>query len=176
MADQKLMEVAKVLAEDIGPRPTGTEEEQRAAQAIQKWLERDAGLQAAIEEVDGDPELDNARTICFAAAFLMTFLAFIMKFLALPAIVITLLAAVVVLLENLGHPILTRFLPKGISQNVVAVYEPEQTFSEDGSPRQNRARKIVLLAPYDSARVRAETNGGLAKVAAFANTVETYAL
>ena len=176
MAEVKLMDVVQVLAEDIGPRPTGTEEEQRAATAIQQWLQKDAGLSAAIEEVDGDPELETANTICFGVAFLATFLAFIVKALALPAILLTLAAAVVVVLEELGIPIITRFLRKGISQNVVAVYEPERIVGEDEAPQRGRARKVVLIARYDSARVRAETNGGLARIAGLSNLIETFAL
>ncbi|MBQ3387037.1 MAG: hypothetical protein IJG53_06895, partial [Eggerthellaceae bacterium] len=176
MADVKLMDVVQVLAEDIGPRPTGTEEEQRAAMAIQQWLQNDAGLSAAIEEVDGDPELETTQTICFGVAFLATFLAFIVKALALPAIILTLAAAAIVVLEELGIPILTRFLRKGISQNVVAVYEPERIMTEDEAPQRGRARKVVLIARYDSARVRAETNGGLARVAALSNFIEICAL
>ena len=176
MAQVKLMDVVETLAEEIGPRPTGTEEEQRAATAIQQWLSRGAGLPAAIEEVDGEPELETTQTICFAVGFLATFLAYIVKPLALPAIILTLAAAVIVVLENLGHPVVTRFLRKGISQNVVAVYEPEVLPTEEEARRQGRARKIVLVAHYDSARVRAETNRGLAHFAALGFQIETWAL
>ena len=176
MAQVKLTDVVQVLAEDIGPRPTGTEEEQRAATAIQQWLQNDAGLPAAIEEVDGDPELETAQTICFAVGFVATFLAMVIKALALPAIIFSLAAAAVVVLENLGYPVLTRFLRKGISQNVVAVYEPEVLPTEEEARRTGRTRKIVLVAHYDSARVRAETNGGLAHFAALGYLLETIAL
>lgn len=176
MAQVKLMDVVETLADEIGPRPTGTEEEQRAATAIQQWLSRGAGLPAAIEEVDGEPELETTQTICFAVGFLVTFLAYIVKPLALPAIILTLAAAAIVVLENLGHPVVTRFLRKGISQNVVAVYEPEVLPTEEEARRQGRARKIVLVARYDSARVRAETNRGLAHFAALGYQIETWAL
>ncbi len=176
MANVKLMDVVRTLADEIGPRPTGTEEEQQAALAIQQWFKNDAGLPAAIEEVDGDPELDTVSTICFGVAFFATLLTFAVKALALPCIILALAAAVILVLENLGFSVITRFLKKGISQNVVAVYEPERMPSEAEAARAGRTRKIVLVARYDTARVRVETNDWLARFAALGNMLEMGAL
>ena len=66
---------------------------------------------------------------------------------AIPAAIIAILSAVIYAAESLGHPFVTKALAKGASQNVVAKYTPN-----DGDNA--RSRKIVLVAHYDTGKVK----------------------
>ncbi|MBQ9003226.1 MAG: hypothetical protein IJ087_15360, partial [Eggerthellaceae bacterium] len=80
-------------------------------------------------------------------------LAMIFPILAIPAFILGAAAAVVYALEAFDKPIISRILSRGASQNVVAKYQPSYEAEEGGKARA-RSRKIVLVAHYDTGRVK----------------------
>lgn len=143
------------LSQVIGPRPVGTEEEQQAALYITDTLNKEAGIPAVIEDFNCNPDFDLPMAICSGISVLVALVAMIVPLMAIPAVILTLIAAVLFAAEAFDRPVLSRFFNKGVSQNVVAKYVPE---NEDSSVAARR-RKIVLVAHYDSGRVRKDVNG-----------------
>ena len=145
----QLLDYVQYLSQEIGPRPAGTEEEQQAALYIAEQFQKDAGFSAVIDDFNTASDAVTARGICAVATIVCTVLAFAVPELMLPAFFLTLVAAGLYAAEALGYPAISSLLGRGVSQNIVAKYEP--SFS-DGLSR--RSRKIVLVAHYDSARVK----------------------
>lgn len=146
------------LSQQIGPRPAGTEEEQQAALYITEQLQKEAGLSAVIEDFNSASGYEAARVLCCAAMVLFTVLALFFPVLAFPSMVVAILAAALFLLEVFDRPVLSKLFPKGVSQNVVAKYEPGYSPNGTGS----RRRKVVVVARYDSGKVQPELDGPLA--------------
>lgn len=138
------------LSQSIGPRPAGTEEEQQAALYIAEVFQKEAGLQADVEDFNFNPQYEAVRAVCCALAVIVALLAVFLPVMIIPAVIISLASAVVFALEVLGKPFVSRLFNQGISQNVVAKYQPEP--SKEGQP--TRRRKVVLVARYDSGKVR----------------------
>ncbi len=149
----EMMDDIAHLSQEIGPRPAGTEEEQQAALYIADELQKSAGFSTVVEDVSCASNGNTVRLICFALAFLCTLLAIIFPVLSIPCIIIGLLVAALFVCEALGKPLLSRFLRNGVSQNVVAKYNPVSITST------NKRRKIILITHYDSARVATEFQG-----------------
>lgn len=141
------------LSQEIGPRPAGTEEEQQAALYIADELQKSAGFSTIVEDVSCASNGNTVRAICFGLAFVCVLLPIIFPVLSIPCFIIGLLAAVLFACEVFGKPILSRFLRSGVSQNVVAKYNPLSITST------NKRRKIILVTHYDSARVATEYQG-----------------
>ena len=141
------------LSQEIGPRPAGTEEEQQAALYIADELQKSAGFSTIVEDVSCASNGNTVRLICFGLAFVCALLSIILPVLSIPCFIIGLLAAVLFACEVFGKPILSRFLRSGVSQNVVAKYNPLSITST------NKRRKIILVTHYDSARVATEYQG-----------------
>ena len=141
------------LSQEIGPRPAGTEEEQQAALYIADELQKSAGFSTIVEDVSCASNGNTVRLICFGLAFVCALLPIILPVLAIPCFIIGLLAAVLFACEVFGKPVLSRFLRGGVSQNVVAKYNPLSITST------NKRRKIILVTHYDSARVAMEYQG-----------------
>ena len=141
------------LSQEIGPRPAGTEEEQQAALYIADELQKSAGFSTIVEDVSCASNGNTVRAICFGLAFVCVLLPIIFPVLSIPCFIIGLLAAVLFACEVFGKPILSRFLRSGVSQNVVAEYNPLSITST------NKRRKIILVTHYDSARVATEYQG-----------------
>ena len=76
------------------------------------------------------------------------------------SIVITLIAALLFAAEVFNRPVLSRAFARGVSQNVVAKYEPSYSAEAGGS----RRRKVIVVSRYDSGKVRAELNGPLLSI------------
>lgn len=150
MAD--VMEHVAYLSQEIGPRPAGTEEEQQAALYITEHMQKEAGLSAVIEDFTGVSNNELPRAICSAVTLVFTILALLLPVVALPAAIVAILSAAIYVAEAFDKPILSRLLSRGVSQNVVAKYEPGYS-PESGN---SRRRKIVLVAHYDSGKARAE--------------------
>lgn len=150
MAD--VMEHVAYLSQEIGPRPAGTEEEQQAALYITEHMQKEAGLSAVIEDFTGVSNNELPRAICSAVTLVFTILALLLPVVALPAAIIAVLSAAIYVAEAFDKPILSRLLSRGVSQNVVAKYEPGYS-PESGN---SRRRKIILVAHYDSGKARAE--------------------
>lgn len=143
------------LSQEIGPRPAGTEEEQQAALYITERLQKDAHLSAQIEDFTCNSNALMTPIICYGVAIVAVLLGIILPVIAIPATVLALAAAGIAISEALDHPILSQAFTKGVSQNIVAKYEPTQSSDAVGS----RRRKVIVVANYDSGKVRRETAG-----------------
>lgn len=143
------------LSQEVGPRPAGTEEEQQAALYITEQMQKEAGLSAVIEDFNSEANEELPVAICVLVALVFTILAMIFPVMSLPAVAVTVIAAFLFVMEMLDKSPLSKFFVRGVSQNVVAKYEP--SYSQES--RGTRRRKIILLANYDSGKVRFETSG-----------------
>ena len=147
------------LSQEIGPRPAGTEEEQQAALYITERLQKDAHLNAQIEDFTCNSDALMTPIICYAVAIVAVIFGIVLPIAAVPMAVIALAAAAVSILEATDHPVLSQVFTKGVSQNVVAKYEPTQAMESTGA----RRRKVIVVANYDSGKVRRETKGMLVR-------------
>ncbi len=143
----QLMEYVEYLSKEIGPRPAGTEEEQQAALYITERFQKDSGFSAQIEEFTSTSNVDALRAVPGVVVIIAAILGMVFPMLSIPAFILAAAAAALYTLEAFGHPIVTRALARGASQNVVAKYQPN---SDEGRAR---SRKIVLVAHYDSGKV-----------------------
>ncbi|WP_180326545.1 aminopeptidase [Raoultibacter phocaeensis] len=148
----ELMDHVAYLSQEIGPRPAGTEEEQQAALYITEQMQKDAGLSAVIEDFNSASNDETPRAICCAVTVAITVASLFFAVLAIPAMILTALAGILYALEATGHPLISRFFARGVSQNVVAKYEPGYSADAGGA----RRRKVILVARYDSGKVRPE--------------------
>lgn len=148
------------LSQEIGARPAGTEEEQQAALYITEQFQKEAGLPANIEDFNGvgDPHLPSM--ICCGAAVVLSLLSLIVPVLSIIGVIGCLVAAGLFAAEYLDKPIISKLLGKGVSQNVVAKYAPAAPEDGEGA----RRRKVILVARYDTGKVRAELAGPTAQV------------
>ncbi|MGN0302150.1 MAG: hypothetical protein ACI4BI_04665 [Anaerotardibacter sp.] len=137
-------ETIEYLCDEVGARPTGTEEEQLAALYIAEKLREKTGLNAIVEDFNCLSNPSIIKIICFGLGIVSAILSIILPSLCFVWAILTILAALIYVLEGKGKNILSRFFKNGISQNVVAKYEPEGK-----SPAR---RKIVLVANYDSGK------------------------
>ncbi len=138
------------LSQEIGARPSGTEEEQQAALYITDRLQKDAHLAAGIEDFACSNNPGVTKLICNAVAVVAAVLSIVLPVASIPAAIVSLLAAALLFLETFDKPVLSRVFMKGISQNVVGKYEPVRDPDSPGA----RRRKIILVANYDSGKVR----------------------
>ena len=155
----ELNEHVAYLSQEIGPRPAGTEEEQRAALYISEQFSAEAGLTTAMEDFQCNPDSSLPRTLCSGVAVLVTLVATIVGALAVPAIVVSLICAALAAAEVFDKPVLSRLLNRGVSQNVVARYLPAKS-----PTRASRRRKMIVVANYDSGKVRRDLNGAMPAV------------
>ena len=155
----ELNEHVAYLSQEIGPRPAGTEEEQRAALYISEQFSAEAGLTTAMEDFQCNPDSSLPRTLCSGVAVLVTLVATIVWALAVPAIVVSLICAALAAAEVFDKPVLSRLLNRGVSQNVVARYLPAKS-----PTRASRRRKVIVVANYDSGKVRRDLNGAMPAV------------
>ena len=138
------------LSQEIGARPSGTEEEQQAALYITDRLQKDAHLSANIEDFACSNNPGLAKVICHAIAIVAVLLSIVLPITAIPSAVVALLAAAVLFLETFDKPVISQLFMKGISQNVVGKYEPVRDPDSAGA----RRRKVILVAHYDSGKLR----------------------
>lgn len=155
----ELNEHVAYLSQEIGPRPAGTEEEQRAALYISEQFSAEAGLTTVMEDFQCNPDSSLPRTLCSGVAVLVTLVATIVGALAVPAIVVSLICAALAAAEVFDKPVLSRLLNRGVSQNVVARYLPAKS-----PTRASRRRKVIVVANYDSGKVRRDLNGAMPAV------------
>lgn len=156
----EILDNAAHLAQTIGPRPAGTEEERQAALYISEALQRKAGLPTEVEDFTCSTDFELPRAIYCLVAVLLTILTFFLPVLVIVAFIITLIMAALYAVETLVRPLLAPMMSHGMSQNVVARYEPAPR--GEGAPgRAARQRKVVLLAHYDTGKVRAELKPAL---------------
>lgn len=146
----EMMQTIEHLVSEIGPRPVATEEEQQASLYIAQEL-KDLNLPTEVEEFQGSVSHKKTRLVCSSVAVVFALISLFLPVIALPAIIISFVCAVFFMSEELGKPILSKFLDKGISQNVVARFVPAAV--EEG---RGRRRKVVLVSRVDSGSVRPE--------------------
>ena len=140
------------LSEEIGPRPGGTEEEQQAALYIADYLQKEAGLAAEIEDFAIASNTETPSLICAGILLVAVVLGLAVPSIGILAFFLALVSGGLMLAESLGKPVLSRMLGKGVSQNVVAKYEPAS------ADMKSSHRKIVIVSHYDSGKVQAELN------------------
>lgn len=148
----EILDHVAYLSQQIGPRPAGTEEEQQAALYITEQMQKEAGLSAVIEDFSGAGSADAPRAICCGVTFVVAVLALFLSVMVIPALIVSLIALLLLVAEVLDRPVLSKAFARGVSQNVIAKYEPGYTAEAGGS----RRRKIILVARYDSGKVRSE--------------------
>lgn len=148
----EILDHVAYLSQQIVPRPAGTEEEQQAALYITEQMQKEAGLSAVIEDFSGAGSADAPRAICCGATLVVAVLALFLSVMVIPALIVSLIALLLLVAEVLDRPVLSKAFARGVSQNVVAKYEPGYTAEAGGS----RCRKIILVARYDSGKVRSE--------------------
>ena len=154
------MDHVAYLSQEIGPRPAGTEEEQQAALYIIERLQKDAHLSANIEDFTCNSNPLMPKIICCALALAAIVLGLALPAAAIPATIVALIAAALHGVETLlDRPLLSQAFTKGVSQNVVAKYEP--THASDGSGA--RRRKVIVVANYDSGKVRRDASRAFAR-------------
>lgn len=136
------------LSKTTGARPAGTEEENQAGLYIQRQFEANKNFETSTEEFASVPSPDFIPLICFGASAVFTLLAMLFHVFTGLAFVVALAGAVLYVLEILDIPVLSRLFQRGLTQNIVAKYKPEGA--------NKRARKIILVANYDSEKNRPE--------------------
>lgn len=153
MAD--LMEYVRTLSEEIGPRPATTDAEHRASE----WIERVMAARGLETESQG---FEAIRTYSWAYILynLLTlasaFAAGFKPFLAWPAFAVSAIVAFFFWTDLDMRMGLTRLMPKGPSQNIIARHVPR-------ARRGEKLRKIVIVAHYDSARASLAFSPNMAK-------------
>lgn len=140
------MDYIDYLANEIGPRSAGTEEEQQAALFIADTFQTETGFPTEIEDVVSSSNAESPKPICALVTVVVALIAMIFPQFMLPAAIIAIISAVIYVLESTGRQVLTKALSKGASQNVVAKYVPS---SSDALHK----RKIILVAHYDTGKV-----------------------
>ena len=148
----QLMDHVTYLSKEIGPRPAGTEEEQRAALYITEQFQKEAGFAASMEDFSSSSNVEAGLAVMAGVVVVVTILAMIFSVLAIPAFILAAAAAVVYSLEEFDKPIISRILSRGASQNVVAKYIPANDTEDAVRPR-GSSRKIILMAHYDTGNV-----------------------
>lgn len=140
----ELIEYVRTLADEIGPRPATTDAEHSAA----SWLEKTfaaRGLETELQEFDSPRTYTWAYVIYHLLTMASAFVAGYWGFLVWPAFAVSALVAFFLWTDLDTRFGLTRLMPKGPSQNVIARHIPR-------ARRGERLRKIVIVAHYDSAR------------------------
>ena len=86
MAD--LNEHVAYLSQEIGPRPAGTEEEQRAALYISEQFSNEMGLLTTMEDFQCNPDSGLPRALLSGVSVAVTVLAVFLSVAVVPAIVL----------------------------------------------------------------------------------------
>ncbi len=150
------IEYAARLADTIGARPAGTEEEQQASFFIEEVLRDEAGLPTDMEEFNCNLNFELPRTVCCVATAVLGILSIFLPLMVVPSVIITAITAVLFILDMFDRSLFARLGNSGISQNILARYTPQTDAGTRG-----RKRKVVLISHYDSGKVRTEAKGGM---------------
>ena len=147
----QLYDYVDYLSREIGARPAGTEEEQQAALYIAEQFQKDAGFHTEIEEFTSSSNIEGASAILGVIVIVASILAMLFNMLAIPAFILIVVAAAIYVLEAFDKPFISKALSRGASQNVVSKYQPG---GEGSSSQRGHSRKIILVAHYDSGKVK----------------------
>jgi hypothetical protein len=144
----EIMQHLTALADEIGPRPATSDAESRAADYIKSvFVAR--GLEPEVQEFDAPRTYSWAYVIYYTLTIACAVVAGIkpeIKLLTWGAFVVSAVVAVFFWFDLDTRPLgLTRLMPKGPSQNVIARHVPK-------SRRGEKLKKIVIVAHYDTAR------------------------
>ncbi|MDO9557690.1 MAG: M28 family peptidase [Coriobacteriia bacterium] len=140
------------LAEVIGPRPATTDAEVQAADYIEGVFDA-RGLPVERQEFD----CPRTYSWAFIAYHALTIGAAVLaKWFAWPALAIAVVVAFVMWSDLDTRWGLSRLMPKGPSQNIIARHVPRVR-------RNERLRKVVVVAHYDSAKASLAFSPGLVK-------------
>ncbi|MHB1341309.1 MAG: M28 family peptidase [Coriobacteriia bacterium] len=142
------------LADTIGPRPATTDAEALAADYIEGVM-RGRGLETERQEFDA-ARTDSWAFVIYHVLTLIAAVASRWSFLVIPALVIAFAVAIMLWLDLDTRWGLTRVLPKGPSQNVIARHIPK-------TRRGERLKRIIVVAHYDSAKSSLMAAPGLAR-------------
>ena len=148
----QVMEHIHQLAGVIGPRPATTDAEASAADYIEDVF-RARGLDVERQEFDCPRTYSWPLVVCHVLTISAAALSLVWSW---PALALAALAAVLLWLEIEMRFSLSRFLPKGPSQNLIARHVPR-------ARRGERLKRVVILAHYDSAVSSLAFSPGLAK-------------
>jgi len=150
----QVMEHVRQLADVIGPRPATTDAEAKAADYIEDVF-RARGLDVERQEFDCPRTRTWVHVTSYALIVAAAVLANWDKW-APAAVVLSSLAAIALWLELDGRAVVSRLMPKGPSQNIIARQVPR-------ARRGERLRKVVIVAHYDSAKPSLITSPSIVK-------------
>jgi hypothetical protein len=140
----EIMHHVRALADEIGPRPTTTDAERRAASYLESVFAA-RGLSPEVQEFDSVRTYAWAYVLYNVLTLLSAWAAGFKPFLVWPAFALAAIVAFFMWSDLDTRWGLTRLMPKGPSQNVIARHIPK-------TRRGDRVRKIIVVAHYDSAR------------------------
>ncbi|MDR1422592.1 MAG: hypothetical protein LBI64_07000 [Coriobacteriales bacterium] len=144
----KLVDYVEELVSEVGPHPTGTQQENDASEIIATRLE-DFGLPVQIDEFVCARNTDWTRAVYLALAVVGAELLVFLPSLQIAGFVLLLIGALLLVLELVDRNPLDRLFRNSLSQNVVARYLPDGAASA-------RNRRVVILAHYDSSRAKVQ--------------------
>ncbi|HHJ99514.1 MAG TPA: hypothetical protein ENN10_06150, partial [Actinobacteria bacterium] len=147
-----VMEQIRELADTIGPRPATTDAESRAADHIEDTM-RSYGVDVERQEFDC-PRSDGRATIVHG--LLLIGASVLAVWWSLPALALAALVAAFVWLDASGKPVISRYLGSGPSQNLIGRHVPR-------ARRNERLRRVVIVAHYDTARASFLTSPGFVR-------------
>ncbi|MDO4841366.1 MAG: hypothetical protein Q3982_01660 [Phoenicibacter congonensis] len=161
-----MRECVDFLANEVGARPVGTDEEQKAALHIEELFKSETNFDVELEEFDavGNPEIYRiilAAVMAFAGIFAIALPSF-----AIAWLVLAIAAAAFFICNELDIFSLAKYIGKSPSQNVVAVKTP------DGEPAGGRRKKIVLITNYDSEKCKFEYGDSIFKYLGYVKKFE----
>jgi hypothetical protein len=148
----QVMEHVHQLAGVIGPRPATTDAEVQAADYIEEVF-RARGLDVERQEFD----CPRTYSWAFVVYHVLTIGAAVLSlWWSWPALALAVAAALALWFELDTRFSISRFLPKGPSQNVIARHVPR-------ARRGERLKRVVIVAHYDSAVSSLAFSPGLVK-------------
>jgi hypothetical protein len=160
----QVMEHVHQLAGIIGPRPTTTDAEAQAAEYIEDVLAA-RGLDVERQEFD----CVRTHSWAFVIYHVLTIAAAALSLVSSwPALALAVVVAVVLRLDLDTRFGVSRFLPKGPSQNIIARHVPRVRRGE-------RMKRVIVVAHYDSAVSSLDYSPGLAKNAGLVRRLAMWA-
>ena len=154
-----MKEIVDYLSLQIGARPVGTDEEQKASQYIKEVFDKDTDFDCEIEEFETCVSPRMIQGIEGLLVFLFAIITLFVPGFVLSGFVLSLAIGVLFFLDSFNIFSIGNFLNKGPSQNVVAKRIPAK------SGNSKRAKKVVLITNYDTEKIRPEINSNMFKFA-----------
>ncbi|MCF0104676.1 MAG: hypothetical protein HUJ51_04765, partial [Eggerthellaceae bacterium] len=157
----QMIEDIRYLSQDIGSRPAGTEDEQRASFYIQDRLEKSTSFDVQNEEFDCSANSCFPYIVYSCLAAIACVLSIFIKVLIVPAVVVAIITGTMIGLEQFANfALIDRFSKRNLSQNVVAKYDPKK----NNNVKNPRNRKVVLVCNMDTSKNQIELGSGFIKI------------